>query len=188
MATMIASDLEQARQYFAQTLCRVVDATAGLSEAQLRFKPAADRWSIAEILEHMALVHQRILTRVLEQLPQGSAPESGRDSQLIDALVREKIPDRSIKAIAPEFIQPTGRVSPSESLERIFRDYERLGEFLESTSDLRGHILDSPPLRVVTNGAHTTMDGYQWAMAAAAHDERHVRQILELKASPDYPA
>jgi hypothetical protein len=47
---------------------------------------------------------------------------------------------------------------------------------------------DSPPLRVVTNGAHTTMDGYQWAMAAAAHDERHVRQILELKASPDYPA
>lgn len=188
MATMIASDLEQARQYFAQTRSRVVAATANLSDAQVRFKPAADRWSIVEILEHMALVQQRVLDRVLDQLPQGSAPESGRDSQLIDALVREKIPDRSIKAIAPEFIQPTGRVSPSESLERIFRNYERLIEFLESAPDLRGHILDSPPLRVVTNGAHTTMDGYQWALAAAAHDERHVRQILELKASPNYPA
>jgi DinB family protein len=188
MTTVIANDLEQARQYFTQTRTRITAATNGLSDAQLRFKPAADRWSIVEILEHMALVHQRILSRVLEQLPQGAAPEPGRDSQLIDALVLEKIPDRSFKASAPEFIQPTGSVAPGESMDRIFRNYVRLGELLESTPDLREHILDSPPLRVVTNGAHSTMDGYQWALAAAAHDERHVRQILELKASPDWPA
>lgn len=188
MTTLVTNDLEQARRYFAQTRSRVVEATSGLSDAQLQFKPASDRWSIAEIVEHMAIVQERVLTRILQQLPQGAAPEPGRDSQLLDALVREKIPDRSIKATAPEFIRPTGQVPLHEALERIFANYERLISFLESTPGLREHILESIPLRVVTNGAYATMDGYQWALAAAAHDERHVRQIEELKASPNYPA
>src|ERR1051326_3554087 len=188
MATLIANEVEQARQYFAQTRSRVVAATSGLTEAQWRFKPAPERWSIAEIVAQMAIVHGRVLARIMYPLHQGAAPEPGRDSQMMDALVLEKIPDRSIKANAPEFIHPTGKVAPEESLERIFADYERLVELLESRSDLREHILESPPLRVVTQGAHTTMDGYQWALTAAAHDERHVRQIEELKASPGYPA
>jgi hypothetical protein len=32
------------------------------------------------------------------------------------------------------------------------------------------------------------MDGYQWALTVAAHDQRHVFQILEVKADPNYPA
>jgi hypothetical protein len=188
MTTLVATNLEQARQYFAFTRSRLVEVTAGLSEAQARFKPAADRWSIAEILEHLAVVHERVLARLLGELPQAPAPEPGRDAQMLDALVLEKIPDRSIKAKAPDFIHPTGLVPPEEALDRIFRSYERLSEFLESTPDLREHVMDSPPLRVVTNGAHSTVDGYQWALTAAAHDERHVRQILELKAGAGYPA
>jgi hypothetical protein len=31
------------------------------------------------------------------------------------------------------------------------------------------------------------MDSYQWALTVAAHDERHVRQMLEVQAHPDYP-
>jgi hypothetical protein len=188
MPTLVANDLEQARQYFAATRKRVEDATAGLSEAQLRFKPGPDRWSIAEILEHMVIVHQRVLTRVLEQLPQAPAPAPDRDSQLLDAIVIEKIPDRTIKAKAPDFIQPTGAMPVVAALDTIFRNHDRLLVILESTPDLREHILESPPLRVVTSGAYETMDGYQWVLTAAAHDERHVRQILELKEDRNYPA
>jgi hypothetical protein len=187
MTTMITADLDQARQYFAQTRSRIVDATSGLSEAQLRFKPAAGCWSIVEILEHMALAHERILAR-LPQLLQAPAPEPGRDSEMLDALLLEKIPDRSIKANAPDFAQPTGLLPPAESLKRIFSGYERLTEFLESTPGLREHVMDLPPLRLVTQGAHTAADCYQWALTISAHDERHVRQILELKGSPNYPA
>lgn len=60
--------------------------------------------------------------------------------------------------------------------------------FVASAGGLREHVLEAPPLRIVTNGAFDTMDGYQWALTLAAHDERHVRQILELKADPNYPA
>ena len=186
MTTMIANDLEQARQYFAQTRSRIVEATSGLSEAQLQFKPVADCWSILEILEHMALAHERILSR-LPQLLQAPAPDPGRDSQALDALLLAKIPDRSIKANAPDFAKPTGLVPPSESLRRISCGYERLTEFLESTPDLREHVMDLPPLRLVTQGAHTAADAYQWALTISAHDERHVRQIQELKANPNFP-
>lgn len=188
MPTLVATDLERARQYFAATGKRVQAATAGLSQAQLRFKPAPDRWSIAEILEHMVIVHERILTRVLEQLPQAPAPGPDRDSQLLDAVVIEKIPDRSIKAKAPEFIQPTGAMPVPAALEAIFRNHEHLLSVLQSTPGLREHVLESPPLRAVTNGAYQTMDGYQWILTAAGHDERHVRQILEVKEDPNYPA
>jgi len=47
-------DLDQARQYFAVTRSRLEKATTGLTDAQARFKPAPDCWSIAEILEHLA--------------------------------------------------------------------------------------------------------------------------------------
>ena len=188
MTTLMATDLEKAREYFAFTRGRLVEVTSGLTDAQARFKPAANCWSIADILDHLVTVHQRVMTRLVEQFPHAPAPEPGRDSQTVDALVLEKIPDRSIKAKAPEFVLPKGLLPPTEALDSIFRSYERLTEFLESRPDLREHVMDSPPLRAVTDGACSTADGYQWALTAAAHVERHVRQILELKAAPDYPA
>lgn len=45
--------MEQGQQYPEQTRSAVIGATRGLSEAQWKFKPAPDRWSISEIVEHM---------------------------------------------------------------------------------------------------------------------------------------
>jgi hypothetical protein len=189
MTAQAFTDVEKALQYFDRTRKRVVQVTETLSDAQWRFQPAPDRWSIAQNVEHMAVVHEYILgTRLGNNLAQGPAPEPGRNSQIIDALVLERIPDRSIKAKAPEPVEPTGTVTITDTLARLSRNYERLAKFVEITPGLREHVLDAPPLRLLTDGAYTTMDGYQWALAVAAHDERHVRQILEVKQDPNYPA
>jgi hypothetical protein len=187
MPTLESTDIQQAHQYFDETLGRILDVTAGLSKSQWLFKPAPDRWSIAENLEHMVTVEERVLGPVRDQLVQAPAPPANRDNQQIDAIVLERIPDRSLKAKAPEFIDPTGTWTQSDCLDRLSRNYQRLADLVESSPDLRDHILDAPPLKFVTNGAYETMDGYQWALAVAAHDERHVRQILELKNDPNYP-
>ena len=187
MPTLQLTDVEQAREYFDRTRDRVVEAVWGLSDAQAKFKPAPDRWCIAENLEHMVMVQERILGPVLEQLATAPSAPVGRDNLQIDTIVLEKIPDRSIKAQAPEFINPTGQCSVSAALDRLFQNYERLLDYVQSTPDLREHVLESPPLKFVTNGAYPTADGYQWALCIAAHDERHVRQIHEVKADPNYP-
>jgi hypothetical protein len=187
MPTLEATEIEQARQYFDQTRQRVVDVTSGLSEAQWQFKPAPGRWSIAEILEHMVTVEERVLGPVRQGLVNAPAPAADRNYREADAIIFAKIPDRSNKAEAPEAIHPTGKWTQAETLDRLGRNYARLIEFVESTPDLRAHELESPPMKFITQGAYTTWDGYQWALAAAAHDLRHVHQIAEVKSEPNYP-
>lgn len=186
--TLLTTDLEQAREYFARTRNRVLEVTKGLTDAQWKFKPAPDRWSTAQNLEHMVLVQERVLGPVREQLSQAPPPPARSDTRKIDAIILAKIPDRSVKAKAPEFLEPSGEWSVGATLERLNRNYERLSDFVDSTPDLREHVLESPPLKIVTNGEFTTMDAYQWALTVAAHDERHVRQIEEVKADSRYPS
>lgn len=188
MLALESTDIAQAIQYFDKTRRRVIDVTASLSDAQWQFKPAPDRWSTAEILEHMTIVHGVVLARLQRELSAAPAPSRDSDARILDALITEKIPDRSIKAKAPDFIQPTGTVAPVDAVDRLFRAYEHLTAFLESTPELRDHVLESPPLKVVTKGQYSLSDGYQWALTLAAHDERHARQIQEVKKDPNFPA
>lgn len=181
------TEVDQAREYLERSRNRVLTVTEGLSEAQLRFKPAPDRWSIAENLEHVVIVQERILGPVREQLHQAAALPPGTDRRQIEAIVLERVPDRSMKAKAPAPIEPTGSWTLAETLERYTRNSSQLVEWLESTPDLREHALESAPLKFLTNGAFTMMDGYQLILTAAGHEERHVRQIEEVKADPEYP-
>jgi hypothetical protein len=181
------TEVDQAREYLERSRNRVLTVTEGLSEAQLRFKPAPDRWSIAENLEHVVIVQERILGPVREQLHQAAALPPGTDRRQIEAIVLERVPDRSMKAKAPAPIEPTGSWTLAETLERYTRNSSQLVEWLESTPDLREHALESAPLKFLTNGALTMMDGYQLILTAAGHEERHVRQIEEVKADPEYP-
>ena len=187
MTTVQSNDLDRALACFARARNRVLEVTKGLSEAQWKFKPAPDRWSIAENLEHMVIVQERVLGPIWEQLAQAPPPPAGSNPSAIDAIVLERIPERSIRAKAPAYIEPTGTWTLASSLERFLRNYQRLIQHVESTPDLRQHASESAPLKYVTNGAYTMMDGYQWALTVASHDERHVRQILEVKADPNYP-
>jgi hypothetical protein len=81
----------------------------------------------------MVVVHERVLGRVREQVPQAPAPPADRDYHKLDAVVIEKIPDRSIKAKAPDYIQPTGLLTLPEAIDRLFRNYEVLTGVVEST-------------------------------------------------------
>lgn len=188
MALLQSTEIDQALGYFDRTHKRVLSVTSGLSEAQWKFKPAPDRWSIAENLEHMTIVQERILGPVIGGLAQAAPAPADHDCAVVDAIVFEKIPDRSVRAKAPEFIHPGDQCNPVDALARFARNYQRLAELVTSTPDLRQHALESPPLKFMTNGKYTHLDGLQWVLTVASHDERHIRQIEELKTDPGYPA
>jgi len=180
------SDLDRARAYLQQTQEMVVGATKGLSAAQWNFKPAADRWSIAQILEHIVLAQQLILGPIREQLARSSAPAE-RDYKRIDEFVIAAMPDRAMKFQAPEIIQPTGRWAPAESMARFLKNCEELKRYLETTPDLRSHVVDAPALKALSKGVYQSMDGYQAILLAGGHTERHVKQILEVRAAANFP-
>jgi len=180
-------ELEQARLFLQQTQNAVVGATKGLSEAQWRFKPAPDCWSIAENLDHIVVVQERVLGPILGQLADAPAPPANRDYEQVDAIVIHQFPTRLAKFPAPEFIRPVDQIEPIELLERLKMNCTRLMHYLESTPGLRQHAAEAAPLKAVSKGAHGVMDGYQWVLAAAAHTERHAKQMLEVIAEDTFP-
>jgi hypothetical protein len=185
--TLDPLELEQAHLYLQQTREGVLGATKGLSEAQWKFKPAADRWSIAEIVEHIVIVEERVLGPIRDELATAPAAPADYDYKLVDAIVINQFPNRLAKFPAPEFVHPAGQVAQSEAFDRLLKNYTRLIDYLESTPDLRQHAVAAPPLKGVSKGDYGLMDGYQWILAAAAHTERHTKQILEVMADANFP-
>jgi hypothetical protein len=184
---LTSSELEQAHLYLQQTRNYFAGAVLGLSDAQWKFKPAPDLWSIAENVDHMVAVQELVLGPIRQQLATAPEAPADRDYQQVDAIVLHQFPARLSKFKGPDALQPAGQLAPTVASGRLLKNYERLTEYLESAPDLREHLRESPPLKAITNGVFESMDGYQWILTAAAHTERHVKQILEVKAHPNFP-
>jgi len=178
--SLTAADRDRAMQYLESTKQAVLDATAGLSEAQWNFKQAPDRWSVAEVMEHIAAAEDFLMGMVTSQVMKAPARPAGDDVKAIDDLVVKKIPDRSKKAQAPEPIRPTNRYgSPQASLKHFVDSRAQTEAFLKTHDDLREHAIDSPMGK--------KLDGYEWVLFVAGHSERHTKQINEVKADPNFP-
>lgn len=85
------AEKEHALQYLESTKTDVLDATKGLSAAQWNFKLGPDRWSMAQVMEHIAAAEDFIRVNLLQEkvmsLPAG---EPGRDVKKIDAALRNE--------------------------------------------------------------------------------------------------
>ena len=173
------AEKDRALQYLETTKRNVLEATKGLSEAQWNFKPAPDRWSVAQVMEHIAAAEDLLRDTTKEKVMTGPAPEPGRDSKKADEAVLTMVPDRTHKVQAPEPLVPTNRFgSPEDSIKHFVESRAATEDFLKSTAGLREHVMDSPLGK---------LDGYEFILFIAAHSERHTKQINEVKADPDFP-
>lgn len=178
-AALTEADKRDGLAQLERTRAGLVEATAGLSAAQWKFKPGPDRWSLAEIVEHIALTEDFLLENTSQKVMQAPAGKPDRDYKSTDKMILNAIADRTQKAQAPESLRPTGRWSPEEALQHFLKSRTRTVEFLKSTPGLRDHVVNSP--------LGTPMDAYQWLLFISAHSERHTKQILEVKADPGFP-
>src|SRR6202140_319784 len=96
------AEKDRALRYLETTKRNVLEATKGLSQAQWDFKPAPDRWSVAQVMEHIAAAEDFIRDNLLkEKVMVAPAGEPGRDVKRTDEAVVAKVPDRTHKAQAP---------------------------------------------------------------------------------------
>jgi hypothetical protein len=180
--TLTAPERELALKELQRTHDKFLQSITGLSQQQWTFKPAPDRWSVAEVAEHITVAESAIFGLVQKQLMTSPAtPEKREQVKGKDEIILEKVPDRSHKAQAPEFLRPTGRWATEEDLTKAFEDSRKATmDYVRTTNDdLRDHFLDHPVLG--------PLDGYQWLLLISAHSERHTAQIEEVKADPNFP-
>jgi hypothetical protein len=175
------ADKERALQYLESTKHGVLDATRGLSEAQWNFKSAPDRWSVAEVMEHLAAAEDLLRGMTQEQVMKSPAVpvRDAEATKKADEGVLMLVPDRSHKAQAPEPLKPTNRFgSPAAAQKHFVESRAATEEYLKSTPGLRAHLGDSPLGK---------LDGYEFVLFIAAHSERHTKQMLEVRADPNFP-
>jgi hypothetical protein len=174
------ADRDRAIQYLEKTRQGVLDSTKDLSPAQWAFKPAPDRWSVAEVMEHIAAAEDLLYGMIQEQAMKAPARAAGEDVKAIDELVLTAIPDRTHKAQAPEPLKPTNRFgSPDAAIKHFEESRAKTEEFARTAQGLRDHAADSP--------LGKKLDPYEWILFIAAHSDRHTKQILEVKADPNFP-
>ena len=171
---------ESLLKHLDQTRKAFLASIDGLSEAQWTFRAGPDRWTIAEVAEHIAISETTLLglvtDRILKSPPVPRDPNAVSDEKLLASVI-----DRSSKFQAPEILKPTNRWATRDALTKDFvAAREKTAAYVKSTTDdLHGHAAPHPVFK--------TLDGYQWVLLLSGHAARHTAQIEEVKTAAGYP-
>jgi len=175
----------QERQFVLEQLAaseaRLLGLVEGLSEAQWIFREAAERWSIAEIVEHLVVFEGFITDAVTNALQGPAEAEKMALAGVKEPLVLGLAESRGTKLKAREATRPVGRWVDGAELTAEFRRARArtIGFAAETECDLRRHFF--PHI------AFGDLDCYQWLLVLGQHTLRHCLQIEEILGDLRFP-
>jgi hypothetical protein len=177
-APMSTEDREHLLVHFEMTTQMVAEQVRGLSPAQLEYKASPDRWSIREVVSHLAVAepdYWRDLQKAIKAAPDMKEKKStATDADIlwygIDRVVHTK----------------TG--GGHEKVDT----YKDLGEALGKFQVLRATMIEyikstNDDMRAHSFGSREVIDCWQWMLEISTHAERHIQQIREIKNDPSFP-
>lgn len=174
---MTPAEREDATKYLEKTREGYLHTARSLSREQLQYKPAPDRWSVAEVLEHIIIVERRVLGSIKKTVQQ--APNTPK-STFEDEFLVSRVATRNGRFKGPDVLMPKGQW-PEDQLPLEFEAVRRRSiEFAGATqAELRQHTFPHP--------LFGELDCYQWLLLIPAHCERHLAQAAEVMAEPGFP-
>jgi hypothetical protein len=113
---MAPQDLKDVVGQLESAGAELIPVMSSLTEEQARTRPAPDRWSVPECLEHVNFVERRFLRMVRES---EAGPLAERDAAK-EAALMERVTDRSNRRTDPEAVHPAGRY---RSISEALRDF-----------------------------------------------------------------
>ncbi|MET0645338.1 MAG: DinB family protein [Pyrinomonadaceae bacterium] len=165
-------------EHIDHTRARLFAAVEGLSEEQQAYTPSPDRWSAADLVEHLSIVEAGV-AKLLDKLL-AKAEESGdgarAEAEAFDPVSIEEFVERSrgVKHEAPERIRPTG-LALTDSLAHLRESRAALHALRPRLERTDGRALRFP------HPNWGPLDLYQWLLFLAAHEDRHLAQLEALK-------
>ena len=170
--------------HLAEVLARLDDSRAvlaaavdGIPDGQRRTRPAPDRWSVAEVLEHLAKVNRLFAGRIAGAIDEARAAGLGPEQHARDPLPRDivqKMEDRTDRRAARDMVMPSGEVDSDTAWDDLDR----------ARDEFRTTVLAADGLALGTVTAEHRFFGvlnvYQWVELTAAHEVRHAGQIREI--------
>jgi hypothetical protein len=179
--TLSKKERQNAIKLLKDTENDVLSKLKGLSEAQLKFKPAPDRWSVEECLKHIAVTEQALWQMTSGTLKQPANPDKRSEIKMTDEQLITMLEDRTQKKQTMDQFKPenTPYKSADDAVASFKGDREKLIGYVRSTQeDLRNHVATMP---------FGMIDCYQLILFIGAHSNRHAQQIAEVMADPGFP-
>lgn len=174
-----------------RTTNAIKEEIENLTDEQWQFKELPDRWSIAEIVEHLEMQNQLHYREIsvgsfAPQCLKFRSITKGNDQHFI------KYRTDTTRGQAQWFLDPLGRFcSKDEGEKAFFRARGKLREFVEQTQvDLRKQFTFRTS---VENKAVTELkigqvrDLHQLLLTGIAHTDRHLCQLQKIKHHQNYP-
>ena len=177
-APMTNEDREHLLVHFEMTTQMVAEQVHGLSPAQLEYKASPDRWSIREVVSHLAVAEPDYWRDIQKALR--AAPDmNGKTSAATDADILWYGIDRVVHT-------KTGggheKVDTYKDLGQALGKFQALRatmiEYIKSTND---------DMRAHSFGDREVIDCWQWMLEISTHAQRHIEQIREIKNDPNFP-
>ena len=176
---------EEDRQYLIENLVRsrdeLLNEINGLSPKQWSFKESSDRWSINEVVEHLAiweLCSQREMSRSLSGPPQPELNNPTREDSYYSNFIMEEKPHITTEYTKPfTYTVPMGNNELKNNVAWLLKMRNESIEYLKiAKEDLRSYY---------RAGGKDNL--HQWYIYVFGHVDRHLRQIKKIKQHTNYP-
>ena len=159
---------------------RFLAEVARVPAARVDVRPVADRWSVAEIVEHVARIDRGIEKLITMRNAEPRPATPGELAQA--ALTPEKVAlvrDRTARIEAPERVRPSGSLTLGAALEQLTAARAALKAAYVAADDavLDSNVHPHPFLGFLTLRA--------WMQLVAHHDWRHGQQVAEIADGDD---
>lgn len=139
--------------------------------------PGPDRWSVAQVLEHLSIVETRIAQLIAKRTAEGRAAGVGPerdDTTVLWTMDVMRVLDRREQIEAPETVRPLKGFKSSEAMAALTAAQDELSSAVRAANGLAlGEI-------VHPNRIFGPLNLYQWGAFAAAHEMRHALQVREI--------
>lgn len=149
------------------------DTLVNVSEQLYIKTPAEGKWSIQQILDHLAVTES-----VIVNLSHGPASENGRDATAVVNIIKEAFGDHTKVFPNPQPVNPSGQLKSIEEFLNLI-ERNRLAFLDEIQSKGAQFVLDLFPHPLTG-----TMTRLEWLYFNIYHTERHIHQIKMIKQNP----
>lgn len=162
----------------------LISQVQALSEEQLHFKPDTAKWSVAQVLEHIAVQEEHLYWDLIYNQYTPEQPELARKGRRDDSEFLAYATDAA-KGEAPWLALPLGRFQTLDELMAYFNRFRSqvIKYVKETPTDFRVHFI----YRSKEAGIWHRMDLHQYTLGFIAHTQRHTSQIKKIKAEPAFP-
>ena len=169
--------IAELEEYLGQQRAQLTAAVAQIAASRYRDSPGAERWSVVEVLEHVAIVERGIGQRISGWLTEAKAAGLGNEtdsSPILPTLNVDRFVDRSRPVKTSAAAEPTGKLTVDEAMHALA---EARASFLEVVAECSGYALKDV---VHPHSGLGPMHLYEWIAFAGGHMCRHAMQIREI--------